>query len=134
MSRRVPSSVSMTTAQRVRWSRGSVDRQTTQSHPICGTPKLVPVPRNRRRMPASVRGHGHDTNLSTAHAPHMPHTVSTFRRLVVPRYVERHTGGDQHAIALGDQSEIEGLAERHRHHVVIAACGRHEPRDHAPDE
>jgi hypothetical protein len=31
-------------------SRGSVDRQTAQSHPIWGTPNDVPVPRNVSRI------------------------------------------------------------------------------------
>ncbi|NJL32062.1 MAG: hypothetical protein HC898_10805 [Phycisphaerales bacterium] len=29
----------------LRWSRGSVERQTGQAQPIIGTPALVPVPR-----------------------------------------------------------------------------------------
>src|SRR5687768_796916 len=35
----------MSTLGRVRWSRGSVDRQTSHAQPIIGTPALVPVPR-----------------------------------------------------------------------------------------
>ena len=31
---------------RVRWSRGSVERQTSHRQPIIGTPCEVPVPRN----------------------------------------------------------------------------------------
>ncbi len=46
ISRRVPLSVSITAPSRVRLSRGSVERHTRTLHPICGTPKLVPVPRN----------------------------------------------------------------------------------------
>src|SRR5258708_6321653 len=40
-----PPSVSTAAPTRVRLSRGSVERQTAQPHPSCGTPKLVPVPR-----------------------------------------------------------------------------------------
>ncbi len=35
---------------RVRLSRGSVERQTAQPHPIWGTPNDVPVPRKVSRM------------------------------------------------------------------------------------
>src|SRR5262245_13292965 len=42
---RVPRSLSTTAPTRVRLSRGSADRHTSQLQPSCGTPKLVPVPR-----------------------------------------------------------------------------------------
>ena len=54
--RRISGGVSMRNAppeaetqapQRRRLSRGSDEVQTGQSHPICGTPTEVPVPRNR---------------------------------------------------------------------------------------
>jgi hypothetical protein len=41
---------SRTAPERVRLSRGSVERQTAQSHPIWGTPNDVPVPRNVSRI------------------------------------------------------------------------------------
>src|SRR5215207_140801 len=40
-----PPSVSTAAPTRDRLSRGSVEWQTAQPHPSCGTPKLVPVPR-----------------------------------------------------------------------------------------
>src|SRR6266542_2749007 len=40
-----PPSLSTNAPTRVLLSRWSEDRQTAQSHPTCGTPKLVPVPR-----------------------------------------------------------------------------------------
>ena len=40
---------------RVRLSRGSVDEQTAQSHPIMGTPWEVPVPRKVIRTPYGSR-------------------------------------------------------------------------------
>src|SRR5438094_9827107 len=48
MSRRRPAD-SVRAAVRVRLSRGSVEVQVRQSHPICGTPYDVPVPRNTSR-------------------------------------------------------------------------------------
>src|ERR671921_573233 len=41
-----PPSVSTAAPTRLRLSRGSAEWQTAQLHPSCGTPKLVPVPRN----------------------------------------------------------------------------------------
>ena len=56
-STRNPSSKSRAIDGRSRVSRGSVDRQTSQSHPIIGTPCEVPVPRNSTRTnpDASIR-------------------------------------------------------------------------------
>src|SRR5678816_1761532 len=48
-STRIPSSQSIAMEGRVRESRGSVDRQTSQSQPIIGTPWDVPVPRKSTR-------------------------------------------------------------------------------------
>ena len=49
--RMVAPSASTSAPERVRWSRGSVERQTAQSQPIWGTPNDVPVPRKVSRIP-----------------------------------------------------------------------------------
>lgn len=76
-----------------RESRGSVDRQTTQSHPIIGTPCDVPVPRN------STRTEGPWYNSSTGHpdmpkrrSPLAPRTARPARRPSGPAAVPRQTG------------------------------------------
>ena len=46
MRTRVPACDSSTAPERVRLSRESEEWHTAHAHPICGTPKLVPVPRN----------------------------------------------------------------------------------------
>src|SRR5215218_5176677 len=45
---------------RSRLSRGSVERQTSQVHPIIGTPADVPVPRNVTRPCRTLTGSGDD--------------------------------------------------------------------------
>src|SRR5438045_3996968 len=46
----------MTTEGRMRWSRGSALRHTSQWHPIIGMPALVPVPRKRRSIGSGLIG------------------------------------------------------------------------------
>jgi hypothetical protein len=43
----------MSTEERVRLLRGSLERQTSQLQPITGTPTEVPVPRKRREDSAA---------------------------------------------------------------------------------
>ncbi|GAC1431721.1 MAG: hypothetical protein NVSMB65_05220 [Chloroflexota bacterium] len=47
--------LSTRTEGRVRLSRGSFERQTSQEHPIIGTPWLVPVPRSVTLIAACTR-------------------------------------------------------------------------------
>src|SRR3954468_3558865 len=82
-----PPSVSTAAPTRVLLSRGSVERQTAQPHPSCGTPKLVPVPRKVS---------------FTLGAP--PPGVASYRldlhEVRGARHVERDAGGDDHAVPL----------------------------------
>src|SRR5436190_21869911 len=116
-----PPSVSTTAPTRVRLSRGSVERQTSQPQPSCGTPKLVPVPRK--------------VSFTVGVPP--PGVLSYRLDLQEIRragHVERYTGRDDDTVPLARQSTCPDRVERELHHVEIGLGVRDETRDHAPDQ
>src|SRR5688572_11216832 len=103
---RVPPSLSTYAPTRVRLSRGSVERQTSHRQPICGTPKLVPVPRKvsfTRARPRRAASHALD-----------------LERVRRSRLVERDTGRDQDAVARVGELASPRFLEADLHHLVVA--------------
>src|SRR4051812_21112254 len=80
----------MTTEGRVRWSCGSALRQTSQWHPIIGTPALVPVPRNKSSTSSEgiARGYTRERFGKAREAPRdaglLADGPDRFRRRAVP--------------------------------------------------
>src|SRR3954465_7103168 len=86
-----PPSVSTAAPTRVRLSRGSVERQTAQPHPSCGTPKLVPVPR-KVSFTLGVPPPGAASYRLDLH------------QVRSAGHVERNAGGDDDAVAFPRES------------------------------
>src|SRR5205823_10911772 len=97
MSRRRPPD-SISTALRVRRSRASTDLQVRHSHPICGTPYDVPVPRNTSLT-------SHDLDLEQVRGPGD-----------LPRDARRH----HDAIAGARVAALEEQIAYHGQHGVVA--------------
>src|SRR5881628_830240 len=116
-----PPSVSTAAPTRVRLSRGSVERQTAQPHPSCGTPKLVPVPRKVSftlgAPPPGARSYRLDL-----------HEV---RRA---RYVEGNARRDDDAIALPREPVLADRLEGELDHVAVRVAVLDETGDHPPHE
>src|SRR5213078_3216879 len=108
--RRPPDSISA--AVRVRRSRGSDEVHVRQSHPICGTPYDVPVPRNTSLT-------SHDLDLEQ---------VGGSRDL--PRQARRH----HDAVAGLRVAALEQQIAHHGEHGVVARHAVHQHRRHAPHQ
>src|SRR5215218_4807671 len=116
-----PPSVSTTAPTRERLSRGSVERQTAQSHPSCGTPKLVPVPRK------------------VSFTAGVPPPGATSYRLDLHEVrgagdVERDSRRDDDAIAFTREPARADGVEREPHHVRVGVTVRNQAGHHAPHE
>src|SRR5689334_5921323 len=116
-----PPSVSTAAPTRVRLSRGSVERQTAQPHPSCGTPKLVPVPRKVSftlgAPPPGSRSYRLDL-----------HQV---RR---PGHVEGNARRDDDAITLAREPALANRLEGELDHVGVRVAVLDETGDHSPHE
>src|SRR2546425_9379739 len=108
--RRPPDSISA--AVRVRRSRGSDDVQVRQSHPICGTPYDVPVPRNTSLT-------SHDLDLEEVGGP------GDF-----PRQTRRH----HDAITGARVPALQDQVAHHGEHRVVARHSIDQDRRHAPHQ
>src|SRR3982751_6601269 len=111
-----PPSVSTAAPTRVRLSRGSVERQTAQPHPSCGTPKLVPVPRKvsftlgaRPPGAASYRLELHEVRRSG--------------------HFESNAGRDDAAVPLACDPTGPDAIERELDHVGVHVAMLHETGD-----
>src|SRR4051812_1774126 len=116
-----PPSVSTAAPTRVRLSRGSVERQTAQPHPSCGTPKLVPVPRKvsfTLGVPppgaASYRFDLHEVGRAG--------------------HVEGDARGDDDAVSLTREPARTDCLEGEPHHVRVGVAMLDETGDHAPHQ
>src|SRR5215207_4192126 len=116
-----PPSVSTTAPTRDRLSRGSVERQTAQSHPSCGTPKLVPVPR-KVSFTARVPPPG-----ATSYRLDLHEVRGTW-------HVERDPRRDDDAIAFAREPTRADGVERELHHVRVGVTVRNQAGDHAPHQ
>src|SRR3982751_3381034 len=116
-----PPSVSTAAPTRVRLSRGSVERQTAQPHPSCGTPKLVPVPRKVSftlgAPPPGAASYGLDL-----------HEVRG------AGHIERDAGGDDDAVPFTSEPTRPDRVEGELDHVGVRVAVLDETRDHTPDE
>src|SRR5438093_3346307 len=108
--RRPPDSISA--AVRVRRSRGSDDVHVRQSHPICGTPYDVPVPRNTSLT-------SHDLDLEQ---------VGGSRDL--PRQARRH----HDAVARARVPALQDQVTHYGEHRVVARHSIHQDWGHAPHQ
>src|SRR5690349_23731192 len=102
----------MSAAVRVRRSRGSVDLQVRQSHPICGTPYDVPVPRNTSLT-------SHDLDLEQVRGS---------------RHFPRHAGGHDDAVARLRVPALEQEVPYHGEHRIVPRHVIHQDRGHAPHQ
>src|SRR5215207_10418342 len=116
-----PPSVSTTAPTRERLSRGSVERQTAQSHPSCGTPKLVPVPR-KVSFTAGVPPPG-----ATSYRLDLHEVRGT-------GHVERDPRRHDDAIAFTREPARADGIERELHHVRIGVAVRYQAGHHAPHQ
>src|SRR5947208_9449369 len=115
MRMRFPASVSTSAPTRVRRSRGSVERHTAQPHPICGTPKLVPVPRNV----SFIRSRSDRLDLEEVSRT---------------GHVEWNARGNDYAIAWTRETSLHNRLPRSLHHLVVGVAMRNENRNYAPHE
>src|SRR6266545_6844067 len=106
-SSRAPWSVSTTAPTLLRLSRGSGEWQTAHPHPICGTPKLVPVPRKVSFI-ATVASDCLD--------------LQQVRRA---GHVERNSGSDNYSIPGRRELALDHGYFRAFHHLVVAVAMRH---------
>src|SRR5436190_352560 len=120
----VPLLLSTTAPTRDLVSRGSGDRQTSQWHPSCGTPKLVPVPRK-----VSFTG-GAQFAQRGARASYCFHLEQIGRS----GHIERHSGSDDHPITCARQALATHGLEREPHHFVVGVTVRHKFWNYAPNQ
>src|SRR3954447_27012553 len=101
-----PPLVSTAAPTRVRLSRGSVERQTAQPHPSCGTPKLVPVPR-KVSFTLGVPPPGAASYRLDLH------------EVGGARHVEGDAGVDDDPVSFGGEPARADLLEGEPHHVGV---------------
>src|SRR4051812_9124293 len=99
----VPSFVSTMAPTRVRLSLGSREWQTAQPQPSCGTPKLVPVPKNVSFTSTgpSLRSGRQLFVVALSHRRRVCTPASNglhFHEIRGTGHIERHAGRHDHAI------------------------------------
>src|SRR5687768_14432415 len=114
-------SVSTRAPTLVRLSRGSGERQTGQPHPTCGTPKLVPVPRN-----VSLTGAG-DRTPAGSHRFDLEEIRRAGR-------IERHTRCDDYAVSAAREIEAYDCILRAADHLLVCVSMWNELGNHSPYE